>query len=107
MGVRELTYGEAVREAVAEEMRGDPRVLLIGEDVAEACHPSRMLSSPARTGPERRRTARAPSARRHSGNRAGSHQGVDVGGARTTARTMYREMGMTFWLQKAEAKLKD
>jgi hypothetical protein len=27
-------------------------------------------------------------------------------GARTTARTMYREMGMTCWLQKAEAKLK-
>jgi pyruvate dehydrogenase E1 component beta subunit len=30
--VRELTYGEAVREAIAEEMRRDPRVFLIGED---------------------------------------------------------------------------
>src|SRR2546426_7238972 len=37
--VRELTYGEAVREAIAEEMRRDPRVFLIGEDVAEAGHP--------------------------------------------------------------------
>jgi len=44
MSVRELTYGEAVREAVAEEMRRDPRVLLIGEDVAETGHPFRMLS---------------------------------------------------------------
>src|SRR5438876_10775604 len=34
--VRELTYGEAVREALAEEMRRDPRVFIIGEDVAEA-----------------------------------------------------------------------
>ena len=30
MGVRELTYGEAVREAIAEEMRRDPRIFLIG-----------------------------------------------------------------------------
>jgi pyruvate dehydrogenase E1 component beta subunit len=33
---RELTFGEAVREAIAEEMRRDPRVFVIGEDVAEA-----------------------------------------------------------------------
>ena len=33
MAERELTYGEAVREAIAEEMRRDPRVFLIGEDV--------------------------------------------------------------------------
>ena len=33
MAVRELTYGEAVREAIAEEMRRDERVFLIGEDV--------------------------------------------------------------------------
>ncbi len=39
----ELTYGEAVREAIAEEMRRDPRVFLIGEDVAEAGHPFKML----------------------------------------------------------------
>ena len=34
--VRELTLGEAVREALAEEMRRDPRVFIMGEDVAEA-----------------------------------------------------------------------
>src|ERR671914_2203807 len=43
MSVRELTYGEAVREAIAEEMRRDPRVFLIGEDVAEAGHPFKTL----------------------------------------------------------------
>ena len=42
--VRELTYGEAVREAIAEEMRRDPRVFLIGEDVAEAGHPFKVLT---------------------------------------------------------------
>jgi pyruvate dehydrogenase E1 component beta subunit len=36
VAVRELTFGEAVREALAEELRRDPRVCLIGEDVAEA-----------------------------------------------------------------------
>ena len=33
---RELTFGEAVKEAIAEEMRRDPHVVLLGEDVAEA-----------------------------------------------------------------------
>jgi acetoin:2,6-dichlorophenolindophenol oxidoreductase subunit beta len=33
---REITLGEAVREALAEEMRRDPRVFVLGEDVAEA-----------------------------------------------------------------------
>jgi pyruvate dehydrogenase E1 component beta subunit len=33
---RELTLGEAVREALAEEMRRDPRVYICGEDIAEA-----------------------------------------------------------------------
>jgi pyruvate/2-oxoglutarate/acetoin dehydrogenase E1 component len=33
---REITLGEAVREALAEEMRRDPRVFVMGEDVAEA-----------------------------------------------------------------------
>ena len=33
---RELTFGEAIREALAEEMRRDKRVCLLGEDVAEA-----------------------------------------------------------------------
>jgi pyruvate dehydrogenase E1 component beta subunit len=34
--VRELGFGEAIREALAEEMRRDRRVCLMGEDVAEA-----------------------------------------------------------------------
>ena len=33
---RELTMAEAVREAMAEEMRRDPRVFICGEDIAEA-----------------------------------------------------------------------
>ena len=33
-GTRSLSYGEAIREALAEEMRRDPRVILYGEDVA-------------------------------------------------------------------------
>src|SRR3989475_10337031 len=33
---RELTLAEAVREAMAEEMRRDPRVFICGEDIAEA-----------------------------------------------------------------------
>jgi pyruvate dehydrogenase E1 component beta subunit len=44
MSERELTYGEAVREAIAEEMRRDPRVFLLGEDVAEAGRPSKVLT---------------------------------------------------------------
>jgi pyruvate/2-oxoglutarate/acetoin dehydrogenase E1 component len=35
-GMREITYGQAIREALAEEMRRDSRVFVIGEDVAEA-----------------------------------------------------------------------
>ena len=34
--VRELTFGQAIKEAIAEEMRRDPKVVLMGEDVAEA-----------------------------------------------------------------------
>jgi pyruvate dehydrogenase E1 component beta subunit len=33
---RQLGFGEAIREAIAEEMRRDPRIVLMGEDVAEA-----------------------------------------------------------------------
>ena len=33
---RELTLADAVREAMAEEMRRDPRVFVLGEDIAEA-----------------------------------------------------------------------
>jgi len=41
---RELTFGEAIREAIAEEMRRDSRVFLLGEDVAEAGTPFKVLS---------------------------------------------------------------
>jgi acetoin:2,6-dichlorophenolindophenol oxidoreductase subunit beta len=37
--MREITFSQAVREALAEEMRRDPAVFLIGEDVAEAGTP--------------------------------------------------------------------
>lgn len=33
---REITFADAVREALTEEMKRDPRVFIIGEDVAEA-----------------------------------------------------------------------
>src|SRR5919202_3581942 len=41
---RELTFGQAINEALAEEMRRDPTVFLIGEDVAEAGKPVKVLS---------------------------------------------------------------
>ena len=41
---RELTFAEAIREALAEEMRRDPRVVILGEDVAEAGTPFKVLS---------------------------------------------------------------
>jgi pyruvate/2-oxoglutarate/acetoin dehydrogenase E1 component len=44
VAVRELTMGEAVREALSEEMRRDPSVFIMGEDVAEAGTPFKVLS---------------------------------------------------------------
>ena len=41
--VRELTFGDAIREALREEMRRDPRVVLFGEDVAEAGTPFKVV----------------------------------------------------------------
>src|SRR3974390_3802712 len=41
---REITYAQAVREALAEEMRRDARVCIMGEDVAEAGTPFKVLS---------------------------------------------------------------
>jgi pyruvate/2-oxoglutarate/acetoin dehydrogenase E1 component len=41
---RELTLGEAIKEALAEEMLRDPRVLILGEDVAEAGTVFKVLS---------------------------------------------------------------
>jgi acetoin:2,6-dichlorophenolindophenol oxidoreductase subunit beta len=43
-GPRELTLAEAIREALAEEMRRDARVCVLGEDVAEAGSPFKVLS---------------------------------------------------------------
>ena len=40
---REITFGEAIREALAEELRRDPNVFIIGEDVAEAGTPFKVL----------------------------------------------------------------
>jgi acetoin:2,6-dichlorophenolindophenol oxidoreductase subunit beta len=41
---REITFAQAIREALAEEMRRDPRVFILGEDVAEAGTPFKVLS---------------------------------------------------------------
>jgi len=53
-GVRTLTFGQAINEALAEEMRRDDTVFLIGEDVAEAGHPFKVLAGLVEEfGPER------------------------------------------------------
>src|SRR5215467_2777871 len=44
VAVRELTMAEAVREALSEEMRRDKSVFVMGEDVAEAGTPFKVLS---------------------------------------------------------------
>lgn len=41
---REITLAQAIREALAEEMRRDPTVFILGEDVAEAGTPFKVLS---------------------------------------------------------------
>lgn len=41
---REITFSQAINEALAEEMRRDPSVFIIGEDVAEAGTPFKVLS---------------------------------------------------------------
>jgi pyruvate dehydrogenase E1 component beta subunit len=41
--LREITFSQAVREALAEEMRRDSSVFIIGEDVAEAGTPFKVL----------------------------------------------------------------
>jgi pyruvate/2-oxoglutarate/acetoin dehydrogenase E1 component len=51
---RELTFAQAVNEALAEEMRRDLRVCILGEDVAEAGTPFKVLSGLVEEfGPER------------------------------------------------------
>src|ERR1700730_2498486 len=42
--MREMTLGQAIRETLAEEMRRDPSVFIMGEDVAEAGTPFKVLS---------------------------------------------------------------
>src|SRR5438067_6656728 len=44
MSTRELTLAQAVNEAFREELRRDPTVFVIGEDVAEAGTPFKVLS---------------------------------------------------------------
>ncbi|HVB52931.1 MAG TPA: alpha-ketoacid dehydrogenase subunit beta [Candidatus Acidoferrales bacterium] len=52
--VRTITFGQAIREALAEEMRADPTVFVLGEDVAEAGTPFKVLSGLVQEfGPER------------------------------------------------------
>src|SRR6266513_321731 len=41
---RDLTFGQAIKEALAHEMRRDPRVFIMGEDVAEAGTPFKVLT---------------------------------------------------------------
>ena len=43
-GTRELTLSQAVNEAFREEMRRDPTIFVIGEDVAEAGTPFKVLA---------------------------------------------------------------
>jgi acetoin:2,6-dichlorophenolindophenol oxidoreductase subunit beta len=43
-GQRELTFAQAIREALAEEMRRDASVCIFGEDVAEAGTPFKVLA---------------------------------------------------------------
>jgi pyruvate/2-oxoglutarate/acetoin dehydrogenase E1 component len=45
---REITFAQAIREALAEEMRRDSTVFILGEDVAEAGTPFKVLVWPAR-----------------------------------------------------------
>jgi pyruvate/2-oxoglutarate/acetoin dehydrogenase E1 component len=42
--MRELTFGQAIYEALAEEMRQDERVIILGEDIAEAGTVFKVLS---------------------------------------------------------------
>jgi acetoin:2,6-dichlorophenolindophenol oxidoreductase subunit beta len=43
-GTRTLTFAQAINEALAEELRRDPAVFVLGEDVAEAGTPFKVLS---------------------------------------------------------------
>src|ERR1041384_6737104 len=45
---RQITFAQAINEALAEEMRRDPTVFIIGEDIAEAGTPFKVLSGLAK-----------------------------------------------------------
>src|SRR5438552_7384112 len=54
VATRELTFAQAINDALAEELRRDPAVFVIGEDVAEAGTPFKVLSGLVEEfGPER------------------------------------------------------
>jgi pyruvate dehydrogenase E1 component beta subunit len=54
VGVRELTMAQAVNEALREELERDPTVFVIGEDVAEAGTPFKVMAGLVEEfGPER------------------------------------------------------
>jgi pyruvate dehydrogenase E1 component beta subunit len=54
VGTRELSFAQAVKEALSEELRRDERVFLIGEDVAEAGTAFKVLAGLVdEFGPER------------------------------------------------------
>ena len=44
VGTRELTMAQAVNEALREELQRDPTVFIIGEDVAEAGTPFKVMA---------------------------------------------------------------
>jgi acetoin:2,6-dichlorophenolindophenol oxidoreductase subunit beta len=51
---RTLTFGQAINEALAEELRRDPLVVVMGEDVAEAGTPFKVLTGLVQEfGPDR------------------------------------------------------
>ena len=53
-GTRTRTFAQAINEALAEELRRDPAVFVLGEDVAEAGTPFKVLSGLVQEfGPER------------------------------------------------------
>jgi hypothetical protein len=58
--VREISFADAIREALSEEMRRDPTVFVIGEDVAEAGTPFKVVK-----GSSTNSARRASSTRRY------------------------------------------
>jgi pyruvate dehydrogenase E1 component beta subunit len=84
--MREITYREAVREALAEEMRQDERVFLLGEDIADPFGGSYKvtLGLTDEFGPERVRNTPLSEAAI-----AGAALGAALTGMRPVAEIMY------------------